>query len=473
MSQVQGALFKAEGVNVSAGQAYPVSTRVGTLKVYQLPDGELFVVAAQIGQLIGYADNCVNKLLARVDNCHKLRVSNIDVNQPSRKFVCITAKGLAQLLADMSARKPLAAELYREWIVDKKVSLFRSVKDEPHEAYGLVPARTPETKAKRFEPAAEELITADPAGEPLPPKLQTVRIMGVELQVYGAAERPLFRLDEVATHLGYSAAKSNDMKLLRAVSADGAVSVKVYGETNRRRILYFLTVQGLLELFQYTRKLAAVPFKREMTRCALDLMRHGVAAVGSAAHSKEEFERAVASYAQEKFAEYDRYIEKMRGASLIAEQQMMKMSEDLQTSLKDNKTLTDLVYEHYPTSKLYREMSDQMPGLFTPTEVGAVYGLGAEALNKILVELKVQKKYPKQYVLTAHYQRMGIGAPALFDKHRHDGPHAGEPILHRDGTANPRYELRFTARGIQVIGELLSKHMNIIPHISRLPRKEN
>ena len=98
--------------------------------------------------------------------------------------------------------------------------------------------------------------------------LETIKIQGHDLDIYGTKEEPLFLAVEVAKLIDYSVGKTGQM--LDCVDPNEKLTTTIY-RSGQRREMWFLTEYGLYEVLMQSRKPVARRFKSSVKRILKDL----------------------------------------------------------------------------------------------------------------------------------------------------------------------------------------------------------
>ena len=104
--------------------------------------------------------------------------------------------------------------------------------------------------------------------------LRTINAQGHELNIYGTTEEPLFLAVEVAKMIDYSVGNTGQM--LNTVDEEEKLILTIQG-AGQRRLMWFLTEDGLYEVLMQSRKPIARRFKRAVKDILKDLRLSGKA----------------------------------------------------------------------------------------------------------------------------------------------------------------------------------------------------
>lgn len=98
--------------------------------------------------------------------------------------------------------------------------------------------------------------------------LQTISVMGYELNIYGTKENPLFLAVEVGRMIDYS--NGNTGQMLDTVDPDEKLTLTLQ-RSGQKRLMWFLTEYGFYEVLMQSRKPIARRFKTAVKNILHDL----------------------------------------------------------------------------------------------------------------------------------------------------------------------------------------------------------
>ena len=98
--------------------------------------------------------------------------------------------------------------------------------------------------------------------------LETIKVQGFDLTIYGTKESPLFLAVDVSKMIDYSVGKTGQM--LDCVDPDEKLTTTIY-RSGQNRQMWFLTEYGLYEVLMQSRKPVARRFKSSVKRILRDI----------------------------------------------------------------------------------------------------------------------------------------------------------------------------------------------------------
>lgn len=199
--------------------------------------------------------------------------------------------------------------------------------------------------------------------------LKETEILEKKFSVYGSVENPLFLAKDVAEWIEHS----QPSVMLRNIDEDEKVmnSIHTLGGIQE---MWFLTEDGVYEVLMQSRKPIAKQFKKQVKRILKEIRLYGRYDVPS--NFSEALELALQ---QQKAIE-------QKNAIITTQNQVigeLKPKADYVDKILKSKTLLNI------------------------SQIAKDYGLSAQALNRILHELRIQYKLSKQWLLYSKYQTCG------------------------------------------------------------------
>lgn len=138
----------------------------------------------------------------------------------------------------------------------------------------------------------------------------------------------------------------------------------------------------------------------------------------------------------------------VKRAELWIEEQKEKQQLQLENSMQKQK-----IAEYEPKAS-YLDTILNNKSLVTVGQIAKDYGMSAQALNKLLHELKVQYKQSGQWLLYSNLHAKGYTHSSTTE------------IEHKDGSTSVRMNTKWTQKGRLFIYELLKEH-DILPVIEK------
>ena len=245
-------------------------------------------------------------------------------------------------------------------------------------------------------------------------------IDGFNAKIYGTPENPLFLAKDIADMLEIK----NNRDMLNNVDEDEKL-MSLVSTSGQNRNMWFLTEDGLYEVLMTSRKPQAKVFKKKVKEILKSIRKHG------AYMTNEVIEKALTS------------------PDFIIQ---------LATNLKDEQEKTAMLSQQVAESRPKADYYDRImksKSLVTISQIAEDYGMSAQALNKMLYELKVQHKVGGQWL--------------LYAKHKNHGYTFSETNVipnHKDGGEKVVMNTKWTQKGRVFIYNLL-KTEGIYPTIER------
>lgn len=158
------------------------------------------------------------------------------------------------------------------------------------------------------------------------------------------------------------------------------------------------------------------------------------------------------------------YLEALKAMVKIEEQKQQlaiesrKQKEQIVTISRENVELGNRITEMLPKVSYYDQILESKSTM-TVTQIAQDYGMSAVKMNRILAELKIQRKVQGQWILYNNYVPCGYVHSKAVD------------IVRADGRRDVKYNTEWTVKGrLFLYGKL--KENNIIPLIEQDIKKE-
>lgn len=158
------------------------------------------------------------------------------------------------------------------------------------------------------------------------------------------------------------------------------------------------------------------------------------------------------------------YLEALKAMVKIEEQKQQlaiesqKQKEQIVNISRENVELGNRITEMLPKVSYYDQILESKSTM-TVTQIAQDYGMSAVKLNRILAELKIQRKVQGQWILYNNYVPCGYVHSKAVD------------IVRADGRRDVKYNTEWTVKGrLFLYGKL--KENNIIPLIEQDIKKE-
>lgn len=142
-------------------------------------------------------------------------------------------------------------------------------------------------------------------------------------------------------------------------------------------------------------------------------------------------------------------------AKQIEEQQKMLVAKNATIDAQNN-TISEMssAISEMQVKVSYYDRILQSKGLMDIKQIAQDYGMSAQALNKMLWEMRIQYKVNKQWILYSPYNAMGYVHSDTI------------PITHSDGSPGTKLHTKWTQKGRLFLYEKLKKN-NVLPLIER------
>ena len=194
-------------------------------------------------------------------------------------------------------------------------------------------------------------------------------------KIYGTAEEPLFLARDIAEMLEIK----NNRDMLNNVDDDEKL-MSVVSTSGQNRQMWFLTESGLYEVLMLSRKPKAKEFKRKVKEILKTIRKHG-------------------AYMTDKKAQ-----DVLHGNGLA--DLLIQAGEQIKT-LELEKSQLKMELDEVREKTTYLDLILESPDDILTTQIAQDYGYSAVAFNRILHDLRIQRKVNKQWVLYSKYMGKG------------------------------------------------------------------
>lgn len=144
--------------------------------------------------------------------------------------------------------------------------------------------------------------------------LKEQEVFGKDFIIYGTIDEPLFVASDIADLIGHT----NVTELLKSVDDDEKLTSTILRAGQSRRV-NMLTEDGLYEVLMLSRKPIAKKFKAEIKNILKSIRKNGGYIVGQETLSDDELMAKALMVAQNKIAERDKVIERMKPKEIFAD----------------------------------------------------------------------------------------------------------------------------------------------------------
>ena len=204
-------------------------------------------------------------------------------------------------------------------------------------------------------------------------------IDGFNAKIYGTAENPLFLAKDIADMLEIK----NNRDMLNNVDEDEKL-MSLVSTSGQNRNMWFLTEDGLYEVLMTSRKPQAKVFKKKVKEILKSIRKNG------AYMTNEVIEKALTS--PDFIIQLATNLKDEQEARLELEKENSQLNLEL-AAATEKTTYLDLILES--------------PDDILITQIAQDYGFSAVKFNRILNELRIQRKVNKQWVLYSRYMGKG------------------------------------------------------------------
>lgn len=203
--------------------------------------------------------------------------------------------------------------------------------------------------------------------------LEERKVLGKGFVIYGDINDPLFLAKDVADWIEYDGRTG---QMLESVDDDEKLMNKIYA-SGQKRNMWFLTEDGLYEVLMQSKKPIAKAFKKEVKHILKNIRREG----GHLTPQKIE--------------------EVLMNPDVIIE-----LAQKLKASREEYLVLEQQIAEYQPKIN-YLDTIISSNNAVTISQISADYGISAIEMNRILSELKVQRKVSGQWILFRKHMNQG------------------------------------------------------------------
>jgi Prophage antirepressor len=204
-------------------------------------------------------------------------------------------------------------------------------------------------------------------------------IDGFNAKIYGTPENPLFLAKDIAELIEHSRASEmlktvdDDEKLMQPILASG-----------QNRNMWFLTEDGLYEVLMSSKKPQAKIFKKKVKEILKTIRKHGAYMTDS------KLEEAL-----------------LNPDTLINLATQLKQEREAWLGLEKENSQLNLELAAATEKTTYLDLILESPDDILITQIAQDYGFSAVKFNRILNELRIQRKVNKQWVLYSRYMGKG------------------------------------------------------------------
>lgn len=224
--------------------------------------------------------------------------------------------------------------------------------------------------------------------------LKQTELLGQQLTVYGTMEQPLFLAKDVAEWIEHS----NPASMLQNIDADEKAINIVY-TLGGEQSAWFLTEDGLYEVLMQSRKPIAKQFKKGVKNILREIRTTGGYLATSDTDTEDEILAKAVLVARKTIERKDQRIKQLE---LDAAAQAKQLTEQASTIKQQSKTIDEL-----QTKATYLDQILQSKSTVTTSQIAQDYGMSAKRFNKLLHDLKIQRKVNGQWILFAPYTERG------------------------------------------------------------------
>lgn len=198
------------------------------------------------------------------------------------------------------------------------------------------------------------------------------QVLGNKFNIYGDIDDPLFLAKDVAEWIEHS----NQREMLKVVDSDEKLKSTIL-TSGQNREMWFLNEDGLYEVLMQSRKPIAKIFKKEVKRILKNIRREG----GHLTPKKIE-------------------------EVLMNPDAIIQLAMNLKDAQDKNLVLEQQIAEYQPKIN-YLDMILNSKDVVTISQISADYGMSAIEMNRVLSELKVQRKVSGQWILFKKHMNKG------------------------------------------------------------------
>lgn len=225
--------------------------------------------------------------------------------------------------------------------------------------------------------------------------LSETELLGHKFTVYGTAENPLFLAKEVAECIDYAKTSQGYYDVSRMVGTvdEEEKDLRTIFVDGRNYEMWFLTEDGLYEVFMQSRKPIAKEFKKGVKEILKTIRKTGGYLATKQDDTPEEIMARALTIAQATLAKRE---ERLKQLEAQAEQQQVTI--EIQT---------EEIKKSAPKVSYYDNHLQSVNAL-TTTQIAKEIGMSAEKLNNKLKELGIQFRQSGQWLLKSPYDKWGM-----------------------------------------------------------------
>lgn len=249
-----------------------------------------------------------------------------------------------------------------------------------------------------------------------------------EIRTAGSADNPMFCLADVCKVLDLQVTPTKNR-----LKQDGVNSIKVIDNLGREQNAIFVNEQNLYKVIMRSDKPQAEPFQDWVCGEVLPSIRKtgGYLSAGQGMTDEEIMARAL-----------------QIGSETI------RRREERIRELESDAREKDRLIKDMRKGNDYLNSILRSRGTVTATQIAQDYGMSARAFNKMLCNMRIQRKVNGQWILYGQHQAKGYVHSSTVK------------ILHRDGTPDVRMQTNWTQRGRLFLYDAL-KEAGTLPMIER------
>ena len=224
--------------------------------------------------------------------------------------------------------------------------------------------------------------------------LKQTELLGQQLTVYGTMEQPLFLAKDVAEWIEHT----NPASMLQSIDSDEKL-IETLFISGQGREVWLLTEDGLYEVLMQSRKPIAKQFKKGVKNILREIRTTGGYLATSDTDTNEEILAKAVLVAQKTIERKDQRIKRLEHDAAA---QAKQLTEQASTIKQQNKQIDEL-----QSKATYLDQILQSKSTVTTSQIAQDYGMSAKKFNKLLHDLKIQRKVNGQWILFAPYTERG------------------------------------------------------------------
>lgn len=278
--------------------------------------------------------------------------------------------------------------------------------------------------------------------------LSETELLGHKFTVYGTAENPLFLAKEVAECIDYAKTSQGYYDVSRMVGTvdEEEKDLRTIFVDGRNYEMWFLTEDGLYEVFMQSRKPIAKEFKKGVKEILKTIRKTGGYLATKQDDTPEEIMARALTIAQTTLAKRE---ERLKQLEAQAEQQQVTI--EIQTE-EIKKTAPKVSYYDNHLQSVNTQ---------TSTQAAKQIGMDAEKLHKKLKEIGIIYRQSGQWILHAPYSTWGMHSTRTQTYTRSDG-----------STGTSVYTV-WTTKGVRFIIALYENDWNVKKAIKQIKGELN